>query len=663
MSFVSHVTVTTMCAGAACAMRCAYSDGAAVGSAVAVAGVAGTSVSVEDLFYNVVTRRKALKGASEEYARVLEVVQRYSLLRTDVAFSVRKQGEARSDLHTPPCARVEERVRCVFGAGLARELLSFSARSGEAEAGAGAEGGAGRATFQLEGLASGPGYGAKRGTFILFINGRLVESAPLRAALEAVYAQVLPRAEKPWLFLALRLPPAHVDVNVHPTKAEVAFLHADQLAGAAAAALQRVLEAANGERSFAPGAATQAQAQTQGGASLQARRGSAAAAATATAAAAAATGEGGGASGTQRERAGGDHKLVRTDAAAGSLDAFLRRPSAGGDAQLQLGRGGRGQEGEGAEGGLDEARRNVRARRGSVGAQAQAAERDAPCSPPAPAAPRAPSPPPCELTSVAELLSECERASHAGLAEVFRRHTFVGLANGSLALLQHGTRLYMAHVPRASRELFTQLALRRFGRHAALTLSPPAPLAPLLREALVEAQRRGEGAVERDQLAEAAQALAQLLLNKGPMLREYFALHVADDGCGGALLCTLPALLEEHSPEVAALPEFLLRLAKETRWQAEKDCFQDVAGHLGELYAMYPPAPAQAAPAEPDAGAGAGSGAPCSSAAEQAHEWAVAHLLFPALRTHLRPPAPFAADGTVLQVACLEQLYRVFERC
>jgi DNA mismatch repair protein MLH1 len=56
-----------------------------------------------------------------------------------------------------------------------------------------------------------------------------VSSAPLKRALEGAYAGVLPKAAAPFVYLALALPPADVDVNVHPTKAEVRFLHEERI--------------------------------------------------------------------------------------------------------------------------------------------------------------------------------------------------------------------------------------------------------------------------------------------------------------------------------------------------------------------------------------------------------------------------------------------------
>ena len=126
MSYVSHVTATTMAEGAAHATRATYRDGKMDGEGgKPCAGVRGTTISVEDLFYNVVTRRKALKSASEEYSKVLEVLQRYAALRTDVAFTCRKHGESRPTLHAPVVESRVERLQGIYGPAVARDLKTL----------------------------------------------------------------------------------------------------------------------------------------------------------------------------------------------------------------------------------------------------------------------------------------------------------------------------------------------------------------------------------------------------------------------------------------------------------------------------------------------------------------------------------------------------------
>jgi DNA mismatch repair protein MLH1 len=288
VSFVSNLTVTTMTADAPHALKASYRDGALENDQPArpCAGVPGTTITVENLFFNVPTRRRALKSASEEFSKVLDVIQRYAASRVDVAFSCRKLGEAKPALHCPVVADRVERIRAVYGATVAKELgaLKFEIGADEAtRSGASAEasvkhqvtkvtkgtrsGGSGAsaeargdqddapARCSVDALVSGASYRSRRSTFVLFINDRLVECAPLKRAIEATYAATLPKAERPFAFVALTLPPRTVDVNVHPTKREVRFLRQDDVIEAVRLRVEEALLASNGARTFRAGGA------------------------------------------------------------------------------------------------------------------------------------------------------------------------------------------------------------------------------------------------------------------------------------------------------------------------------------------------------------------------------------------------------------------------
>jgi DNA mismatch repair protein MLH1 len=288
VSFVSNLTVTTMTADAPHALKASYRDGALENDQPArpCAGVPGTTITVENLFFNVPTRRRALKSASEEFSKVLDVIQRYAASRVDVAFACRKLGEAKPALHCPVVADRVERIRAVYGATVARELGALKFEIGADEAtregasaeaserggsGASAEaserGGSGAsaeargdqddapARCSVDALVSGASYRSRRATFVLFINDRLVECAPLKRAIEATYAATLPKAERPFAFVALTLPPRTVDVNVHPTKREVRFLRQDDVIEAVRLRVEEALLASNGARTFRAGGA------------------------------------------------------------------------------------------------------------------------------------------------------------------------------------------------------------------------------------------------------------------------------------------------------------------------------------------------------------------------------------------------------------------------
>lgn len=129
ISHVAHVTITSMTEGGPCAYRAAYCDGhlapPKAGESVEpkpCAGTRGTQIVVEDMFYNCLARRNAMKGAGEEYSKLLGVVQSYAIDNPGVSMSCRKQGEGSSDLHTLKEHGVVDVIRTVYGSGVSCRL-------------------------------------------------------------------------------------------------------------------------------------------------------------------------------------------------------------------------------------------------------------------------------------------------------------------------------------------------------------------------------------------------------------------------------------------------------------------------------------------------------------------------------------------------------------
>lgn len=370
--------------------------------------------------------------------------------------------------------------------------------------------------------------------------------------------------------------------------------------------------------------------------------------------------------------------MVRTDAtlAAGSLDQFFHANAR--DANAERAR-------------LDEARREARARRYAArggdkftaGVDDEEAElrgydiEDGGDGGPE-TSPELPDGETTELTSVRELWSEIAANAHVALQRVLRGLTLVGCADErrGLWLLQHGTKLFMVRVNRLARDLFYQRVVARFGRHPCRALAEPAPVAALVRMALDD-EEVPEGA-EKEKAEEAkekiANAAAALVAEKAEMLREYFGVDV--DQRARALV-GLPVLCEGHEPNLARLPEFCLSLAHEVNWEEEKPCFETCARSIASFYSghdddddeeenVVPPGEAVArAGAEGAEGEGGGGGDSRLAGVKGGDDerWQTRHVLFPAIARKLVPTRASARDGTVLQVACLEQLYRVFERC
>ncbi|KAG0910832.1 hypothetical protein G6F33_007536 [Rhizopus arrhizus] len=206
ISHVAHVTITTKTASSPCAYRAQYSDGNLVpirsgqsAEPKACAGNDGTQITVEDLFYNVPTRKKALKSASEEYNRILDIIMRYAVHNSGVSFTCRKIGTNLSDVQTPTSASILDNIRLLYGS-VANELLPVEDNFKELE-------------FKLKGYVSNANYSTKKMTFLLFINNRAVDSSNIKRAIENVYSLLLPKGGHPFIYLSLEINPRNVDEN------------------------------------------------------------------------------------------------------------------------------------------------------------------------------------------------------------------------------------------------------------------------------------------------------------------------------------------------------------------------------------------------------------------------------------------------------------------
>eukprot|EP00963_Diacronema_lutheri_P000586 scaffold31_cov334-Pavlova_lutheri.AAC.54 len=621
ISFVAHLTVTTMTGQDRHAWKVTYNQGKMEEEGPKpCAGLPGTTILVEDLFYNVPTRRKALKHPSDEYGRILDVISKYAVLKQKVSFTCKKQGQNKPDLHSLGRGTRLDAIRAIYGTQTAKSMVEFK---GTIEKG---ENSGTDISCKYEGYLSNANYLGKKTNFLLYINERVVECSPMKRALENVYSAVLPKASKPFIVLVLSLPPGHVDVNLHPTKREVGFLHQDELIGEMCKLVEARLLMSNDTRIF-----RSATRETQIDAMLGIRpsqrmedkRGEEDEGKDSPSAHVEVS--------TQRAKAGGDHKLVRTDARIplGSLEKFIKRPK-----RLSTSV----DEKENPSSSPVEVQdRGVQVDQGASLCRAVRQK---------------PNPPqPSELSSVQELLSEVDRDCHRGLLEVVRSHSYVGMADGSLALVQHQTKLYLLDMETLSRDMMYQQVLRRFEHFNQIRFSIPAPLKELLLLGLDEEEEEGNWSPEDGPKAEIADLSVKLLLDKAAMLAEYFGIEIDSQGN----LLAIPTVIEEYVPDWFNLPKFVLSVVRDVNWKEEKACFHTVARCIAEFYQVSSRGVKPSTdPPEEDSPL-------CRN--EEEFLWTIQHVLFPAMRNFLLPPRGRERDGSVVQVACLEKLYKIFERC
>ncbi|EFW98903.1 DNA mismatch repair protein [Grosmannia clavigera kw1407] len=245
ISHIAHLTVTTRTRDDVSAWRACYEAGRLAppkpgqdAEPKRVAGRQGTQIAVEDLFYNVPTRRRAFRSAADEHNKIVDMLGRYAVHCAGVAFSCKKHGESSASIAVPAVATTVDRIRHVYGGAMAAELLALDTADV-------------RWGFRARGQASSANHSLKRTTLLLFINNRCVESANIRKALDDLYATFLPRHGHPFVYLSLDIDPQRVDVNVHPTKREVHFLNEDEITRAVCDHIASKLADVDTSRTFA----------------------------------------------------------------------------------------------------------------------------------------------------------------------------------------------------------------------------------------------------------------------------------------------------------------------------------------------------------------------------------------------------------------------------
>jgi DNA mismatch repair protein MutL len=178
----------------------------------AEAAASGTSVSVHDLFGNVPARRKFLRQPSTEASYISRLVGAYACNRREIKWSLTNDG--RKVLSTPGSGNDVDAAVGVFGAELAGEVLELSSEGSDSAV----------PGVKVTGWVSTPRVTrSHRQNCFFFVNGRLIQHRALMYALEDAYHSLIMVGRHPLGMVRIEIDPATVDVNVHPSKAEVKF--------------------------------------------------------------------------------------------------------------------------------------------------------------------------------------------------------------------------------------------------------------------------------------------------------------------------------------------------------------------------------------------------------------------------------------------------------
>lgn len=233
ISMISRLTIQTKTRNEVVAYKTKYENGIMLEEPKAVAGNQGTTIIIEDLFYNVPIRQK--KSPTEEFGRIFDVVSKYAVHNFTVSFTLKKHGENNS-IRTQASLTPVEIIRTIYGNEVANSLLKVTAESEDLK-------------FKMNSFISKADYSGKKGQFLLFINHRLVESKALKKALfDDLYRALLTNNIQPFIYMSIELDPGNVDVNVSPTKNEVTFLNEDMIINEIKDAVEAILLQTNETR-------------------------------------------------------------------------------------------------------------------------------------------------------------------------------------------------------------------------------------------------------------------------------------------------------------------------------------------------------------------------------------------------------------------------------
>lgn len=188
-------------------------NGSKLRDVVEIQKAPGTTVLVENLFYNIPARRKFLRTTETELSWIVNLMTTYSFAHVDTFFSLAHNGKTLFSV--TPVKTLKERIFQHYGRNLIEDLLPLDHTEGE---------------FRFHGLISKPHVRkTSRNYQYLFVNGRLVRDKMLNHAIFEAYKEFGESRQYPVIFLFIECPSQEVDVNVHPAKTEIKFIHSNQV--------------------------------------------------------------------------------------------------------------------------------------------------------------------------------------------------------------------------------------------------------------------------------------------------------------------------------------------------------------------------------------------------------------------------------------------------
>ncbi len=223
---VAKVTLTTKQQGEIEGLQLTIQEGKILSSKTVAAPV-GTTFIVDDLFYNIPARKKFLKTTATEWNQIVALFKAFCLTYPSLHFVLLHDNT--QVYNCPPVTTLHDRVGQLFDPALSASALTLSSTEDKG--------------ISVTGVTTNPHYSRyDRGGLYFFVNKRLVKNYQLARAVLKGFCNVLPANKYPFAVIHLEIDPLTVDVNIHPKKEEVLFLHPHIIEQAITKAITTTLE-------------------------------------------------------------------------------------------------------------------------------------------------------------------------------------------------------------------------------------------------------------------------------------------------------------------------------------------------------------------------------------------------------------------------------------
>lgn len=175
----------------------------------------GTIMEVKDLFYNIPARLKFLRNPNTEFSYIQEIVQAIAIIHPSIGFELKKNGK--TVLKTTAQQDLKRNLKEIFSSNVTdnlKEVLKTDELAG----------------LKISGLVSTPDFTrSSKKDYHIYINSRTVKCPIFQKAIDTAYKNLIAGGKYPFVVLNLEIPPADIDINVHPTKKEVRYKNTNQI--------------------------------------------------------------------------------------------------------------------------------------------------------------------------------------------------------------------------------------------------------------------------------------------------------------------------------------------------------------------------------------------------------------------------------------------------